>query len=132
MDSVVDIVAILAAPVFGLLGVWIGGVIQSRKEELRLDREERMNREARFFRHKEDAYTAALQAYAKARSLVWNHRLAPSAADPDVDFLEDAAAVVRVIGSKRAAEAVTGLERDLLTVARSRRRPAECPGRVRG
>jgi hypothetical protein len=30
---VIDVLAILAAPVFGLLGVWLGGRLQAKKDD---------------------------------------------------------------------------------------------------
>jgi hypothetical protein len=60
---VVDLVSILTAPIFGLVGVWIGGFVQARREEDRLDREISMARENRLFDYKRTAYSDFLASY---------------------------------------------------------------------
>jgi hypothetical protein len=110
---VVDIIGILAAPVAGLLGVWVGGVIQANKDDQRLDREERIGSEARLFDHKREAYASFLSTYNHMYTYLYEMKYVRSGewigTDYDTfDGVMDKWYFVETYGSEDAAE--KGLE----------------------
>jgi hypothetical protein len=68
MDPIVELVTILAAPFFGLLGVWVGGTAQGHREERRLRVELESARESRLFDHKRVAHGEFIAEYLRLRS----------------------------------------------------------------
>jgi hypothetical protein len=102
----VELVSILAAPVFGLLGVWLGGWVQAKRDDARLGREEKIAREARAFEYKQATYTDFMQTWRGFYSATFDyvHDLVPGAG-PDHDSFEPLYASAQQVGMWGTSEA---------------------------
>lgn len=100
-----------------MLGVWVGGYAQSRKEEQRLDRVDQNAREARLLELKRECYEQLVEEMNRVGQAVvdWDAGGARKVMPPrsSIQGFYDVVAKVQVLGSRDVAHAADQLSLDV-------------------